>query len=101
MLKVKFNFSKKTKTKEKEEKGVPQVVTYIPSITCLNMIIRDNSHLLYMNEEVKKVYSPKPITSFRSAKKLSSRLVRDKLYPIERTVGSCKSTKSALKYAKV
>ena len=81
MSKVKFNFSKKINPKEKKEKGVPLVVTYHPSLNCLSKIIRDNLHLLYMNDEVKKVFSPKPIISFRSAaRKLSSYLVRTKLY---------------------
>ena len=46
--------------------------------------------LLYMDNEVKRVFTPKPIISFRSARKLSSYLVRAKLYPTERTVGSYK-----------
>ena len=46
-----------------------------------------------MNDEVKKVFSTKPMISFRSARKLSSYLVRAKLYPIERTFGSFKCTK--------
>ena len=92
MLKVKFNFSKKINPKEKEEKGVPVVVSYHPSINCLSEIIRDNLHLLHMNDEVKKVLSPKSI-SFRSTRKLSCYLVRDKLYHIERTVGLIKCTK--------
>ena len=45
-----------------------------------------------MNYEVKKVFSQKPMISFRGARKLSSHLVRAKLYRIERTVGSFKCT---------
>ena len=41
-----------------------------------------------MGKEVKRVFTPKPMISFRSSRKLSSYLVRDKLYPTERTVGS-------------
>ena len=93
MLKVKFNFSKKINPNEKEEKGVPLVITFHPSINCFSEIIRDNLHLLHMNDKVKKVFSPKSMTSFRSTRKLSFYLVRDKLYPIERTVGSFKCTK--------
>ena len=93
MLKVKFNFSKKINPNEKKEKGVSQVITYHPSINCLIEIIRDNLHLLHMNDKVKKVFSPKSMISFRSTRKLSCYLVRDKLYPIERTVGSFKCTK--------
>ena len=43
-----------------------------------------------MDQEVKKVFTPKPIVSFHSARKLSSYLVRAKLYPTERKVGSFK-----------
>ena len=43
-----------------------------------------------MNQKVKKVFTPKPMVSFRSAWKLSSCLVRAKLYPLERKVGSFK-----------
>ena len=37
-----------------------------------------------MDQEVKKVFTPKPMASFRSARKLSSYLVRAKLYPLKR-----------------
>ena len=43
-----------------------------------------------MNNEFKKVLTPKPMISFRGARKISSYLVRAKLYPEERTKGSCK-----------
>ena len=43
-----------------------------------------------MNYEVKMVFTPKPMLSFRSSRKISSYLVRAKLYCIERTVGSFK-----------
>ena len=41
-----------------------------------------------MNEELKHVFTPDPMVSFRSAKKVSSYLVRAKLYPVERSVRS-------------
>ena len=51
--------------------------------------IKDSQDLrIDMNEEVKSVFTPAPMISFRSARKLSSYLVRAKLYPLERTVGS-------------
>ena len=68
-------------------------VSYHPSLNCFNKIIRDKLHLLYMNDEVKKVFSPKPMISFRSARELSSYLVRAKQYRINSTVRSFKSTK--------
>ena len=36
-----------------------------------------------MDKEVKKVFSPAPMVSFKSARKLSSYLVRAKLYPLK------------------
>ena len=36
-----------------------------------------------MNQEAKKVFTPGPMIFFGSARKLSSYLVRSKLYPIE------------------
>ena len=52
-------------------------------------IINKNLYLLYMNNEVKKVFTRKPMISFRSARK-ESYMVRAKLYPEERTKGSFK-----------
>ena len=46
-----------------------------------------------MNEEVWKTFSPGPMASFRKAWKLSSYLVRAKLYPLQRKVGSSKCGK--------
>ena len=43
-----------------------------------------------MDNEVKRVFTHKPIISLRSARKLNSYLVRAKLYPTERTIGSYK-----------
>ena len=43
-----------------------------------------------MDQEVKRTFTPQTIVSYRSARKLSSSLVRAKLHPIERKVGSCK-----------
>ena len=46
--------------------------------------------MLYTDQEAQRVFTPGPMITFRSARKLSSYLVRTKLYPLERTVGSCK-----------
>ena len=40
-----------------------------------------------MNDDVKDTLTPRPMVSFRTAQKLSSYLVRAKLYPLKRTVG--------------
>ena len=47
-----------------------------------------------MNEEVKNLFLPEPMVSFRGARKLSSYLVRDKLYPLHRKIESKKCAKN-------
>ena len=46
--------------------------------------------MLYTDQEAQRVFTPGPMITFHSARKLSSYLVRAKLYPLERTAGSCK-----------
>ena len=91
----KVKFSNKVGNKQRKEKGIHFVVTYHPILKNIGNIIRKNLYLLYVNEQAKNVFTPGPMISFRSARKLSSYLVRAKLYPIERTVGSfkCKGVK--------
>ena len=40
-----------------------------------------------MNQEVKNIFNPGPIVSYRSARKISSYLVTAKLYPLKSYVG--------------
>ena len=92
MKKVKFNHSHFIGKHSK--KGIPLVVTYHPLLKSLSKIISKNYlHLLYKDEEVKRVFTPGPMISFRSPKKVSSYLLRAKLYPTERVVGSFKCSK--------
>ena len=48
-----------------------------------------------MNQEVKNVFTPGPIVSFKSAGKISSYLVSANIYALERAVGSKKCDKSS------
>ena len=41
-----------------------------------------------MNAEIKQTFTPVPMVSYRSSRKLSSYLVRAKLYPTDKIVGS-------------
>ena len=65
------------------------IYIYISSLN-IDQIINRNLHLLYMDQEVKKVFIAKPMVSFRRARRLSSYLVRAKLYTLERKLGSFK-----------
>lgn len=49
--------------------------------------------LLYMDKEFKKVFSPSTIVSCKSSRTFISYLVRVKLYPLTRSVGSFKYIK--------
>ena len=86
MNKVKFNIDNKRSNNTKERDAF--FVTIQPELKVLQNMINRHLYLLYMNDEVKRVFTPKPMVSFRSFCKISSRLVRAKLFPIERTVGS-------------
>ena len=83
----KIKFSGYTKRNKGEKKGVPFVITYHPSLKNIGRIINQNLYILYVNEDVKSVFTQAPIIYFRSARKLSSYFVRAKVYPLERTVG--------------
>ena len=68
-------------------------MTYHPLLKSLSAIIDKNLSILCMDKEVRKVFNPRPMVSFRSANKSNSYLVRAKLYPLDRIVCSykCKS----------
>ena len=87
--KFKFTSNVNNRNIGKSTKRVPFVMTYHPKRKSLiNKILTKNVYLLYMDNKVKKVFTPKPMISFRSARKLSNYSVRAKMYPIGRTVGS-------------
>ena len=59
MNKVKFsNFRPKISYKNHNMKGIPLVVTYHPLLKSLSGIIDKNVSILYMDEEVRKVFTP-------------------------------------------
>ena len=86
MKKVKF--SSCNKAQRKNSKGIAFVVTYHPLLKQVKGILHRNMYLLNMNVEVKQAFTPVPMVSYRSSRKLSSYLVTAKLYPLERIVGS-------------
>ena len=74
-------------------KGVLLVITYHLLLKSVGTIFYKHLYLLHMEKEIKKVFPIAPMVSFKSARKLSSYLVRAKLYPLQRTVGSFKCNK--------
>ena len=83
MDKVKFSNIER-RSKSKIQKCISLVVTYQPLLKSLSSIINDNTYLLHMDQEVKRILTPHPMVSYQSARKLSSYLLRTKLYPKER-----------------
>ena len=69
------------------------MVTYHPRLEALSKSTHENLDLLYMNYEIKCTVTPGLMVPFKTARKLSSYLVRAKLYSLERTVGSWKCGK--------
>ena len=63
MEKVKFRQNKK-KSGINKKNGVPFVVTCHPKLKNRSKIIKDNLYRLYMNDEVKKTFTPSPMISF-------------------------------------
>ena len=90
MKKVNFASKNRNTKRGKSLKAVPFVMTYHPKRKSMKKVILKYLDLLYMDNEVKRVFNNKSMISFRSARKLSSYLVRAKLYPTERTVRSYK-----------
>ena len=83
------------RSRQEKEIGIP----YHPRIQDLSSLIKRNLQYLYADQEVKKVFTPAPFVSFRSARNLKSFLVRSKVYPLERKIGSEKCNGKSLNVA--
>ena len=90
MKKVKFASKNKNTKRGKSLKAVPFVMTYHPKLKSMKKVIHKYLDRLSMDNEVKRVFTPKHMIPFRNARKLSTYLERTKLYPTERIVGSYK-----------
>ena len=55
----------------------------------LNGIIKRKLNWLYADNVVKNLFSPGSIVYFWGVRKLSTYLVKTKVYPLERKIGSC------------
>ena len=65
-----FNVDNKRSNK-RQKKGILFVVTFHPKLKVLQNINK-HLYLVYMNDEVKSIFTPKPMFSFRSSCKISS-----------------------------
>ena len=80
-------FGKDQSVKKNLGSVIPFVTTYHPKFKELEKLSRDLLHFLYSDGEVQKDFSPPPIVSYRSARKIKDYIVRSKLYPVEGKVG--------------
>ena len=90
-------FGKKDKRQEDSTKGVPFVVTFHPKLIFLAKKIKELSKYLHLDLEVKAMFTPALMVSFRSTRKITDYLVRAKLYLLQRSVGSRKCNQSRCK----
>ena len=86
-------FGKTGETWKDSTKLVPFVVTFHSKLTFLAKKIKGPSKCLHIDLEVKAVFRPAPMVSFRSARKVKDYLVRTKLYPLERNISLGNVTK--------
>ena len=80
-------FVREQSVKKNLESGIPFITTYHPKVKELRKLIRDLLPFFYSDGEVQKVFSPPPIVSYRSARKIKDCIVRSKLYLVERKIG--------------
>ena len=79
MEKVKFTSKNRNTERDKSLEAVPSVTTYHSRLKSLKIVIFKYLDLLYMDKEVKRVFTLKPMILFQSAaRKLSSYLVTAK-----------------------
>ena len=96
MENVKFSCtSRKRDTKMKE---FPLVIIYHPLLKGFASVIRKHLYILYLNKEVKEIFTHCPMVSFRGARKLGSYLVKAKLYPLKRSVELFKFNVNGVKF---
>ena len=74
----------------KVQSGIPLVLPYNPVFRNLSTTLRKNFNILYSDAEVRTVFTQSPFVTYRSARNLTSFLVRSKVYPLKRTVTSSK-----------
>ena len=79
-------FGQKKSRELKSVTGVPFVITYHPKLRETASIMKKCQNILYQDETVKRVFTPLRMASYRNARKLSSCLLRAKLYHLERYV---------------
>ena len=76
------------KSTNQESKGVPLLITFHSKFRSIGQLLSKHMHIIYIDQETRNIFTPGLVAKFCSARKLSSNLLRTKLNPIERIVGS-------------
>ena len=72
-------FSESSQWNNKRDKGVCLIATYYPLLQNTGKTFYRHFDLLYTNQEVGRIFTPGSMALFRSARKISSYLVRAKI----------------------
>ena len=76
-----------------KKNGVALVLTFNSVLENFNNVIRKHVTILYRDRAVKALFTPAPFVAYRTGYSLKSHLVRAKVYPLERIVGSQRCNK--------
>ena len=86
--KVKFPYT--SRKRDNKMKEIPLVITYHSLLKDFASVIRKHLYILFLCKEVKEIFTPDCMVLFGGARKLGIYLVRDNLYPLERSIRSLK-----------
>ena len=64
-------FGKIQPSRKNSKNGAPFVVTFHLKVKKLGKLVKDLHPFFYSDEEVQKVFSPPPMVSYRSARKIT------------------------------
>ena len=70
----KVEFLCTSRKRDTKMKGIPLVITYHLLLKDFASVIRKHLYILYLNKEVKEIFTPGLMVSLRGAKKLGSYL---------------------------
>ena len=73
--------------------GVPLTIAFHPLLKHFGLVIKKNLHILYLDTEARKVFTPEPFTAFRTSRNLRSYFVRAGVPPLVREKGCKKCNK--------
>ena len=68
----------------------PLVITYHPALNDVSRILNRHFGILMETEDLKRVFSKRPLVSFRTGKTLRKELVRAKVYQGSKEVLGCR-----------